>query len=315
MRRFLQHGLAMLVISGTLAAATGALAQDVRAPSAQARQLVAPIALYPDPLVAQILTASTHPIEVAEAWRWVRDHPGLHGTGLTAAVDPQPWDPSVKALTQFPAVLENMDANLGWTTTLGDTYAATPQDLLDAVQALRQQAQAVGQLPGTGEQTVAAQQGKIVIEPVDPGHIDVPAYDPWLVYGAPIEAYPSWVGVRGIFHDGPGLYYGAGIGLLAGAAWGSHGWGLARHDRGSDAFHRHDFGHADDRAGHSAAFHDGSHERAPDFRPQAVAHFNGGGFHGGGFHGGGFHGGGGHGGGGHGGGGHGGGGHGGGGHG
>ncbi len=103
-------------------------------------QLVAPIALYPDALVAQILAASTYPAEVVEAWRWTQGHSGLEGQELADALNPQPWDPSVKALTQFPSVLDSMNQNLAWTSALGDAYVNQPDEVLNAVQVLRQRA-------------------------------------------------------------------------------------------------------------------------------------------------------------------------------
>ena len=105
------------------------------------QQLVAPIALYPDSLVAQILAASTFPEQVVEADRCVQDHPGLKGEALARAVDQQPWDPSVKALTAFPSVLGNMDKNLSWTSSLGDAYYNQQEDVMDAVQVMRQRAE------------------------------------------------------------------------------------------------------------------------------------------------------------------------------
>ena len=120
----------------------------------QLQQLVAPIALYPDSLVAQILAASTFPEQVVEADRWVQAHPDLKGDALGQAVDQQPWDPSVKALTAFPSVLGNMDKNLSWTSSLGDAYYNQQQDVMDAVQVMRQRAQQAGNLKTTPQQTV-----------------------------------------------------------------------------------------------------------------------------------------------------------------
>src|SRR5580704_17449207 len=110
----------------------------------QLQQLVAPIALYPDSLVAQILAASTFPEQVVEADRWLQAHPGVKGDALGQAIDPQPWDPSVKALTGFPSVLGNMDKNLAWTSSLGDAFYNQQQDVMDAVQVMRQRAQDSG---------------------------------------------------------------------------------------------------------------------------------------------------------------------------
>ncbi|TLY57167.1 MAG: DUF3300 domain-containing protein, partial [Gammaproteobacteria bacterium] len=112
-------------------------------------QLVAPIALYPDALVAQILAAATYPTEVIEANRWMQQNPGLEGDALAQAVNPQSWDPSVKALTQFPSVLDMMDKNLSWTSSLGDAYVNGQQNVLDAVQVMRQRAQQAGNLKST----------------------------------------------------------------------------------------------------------------------------------------------------------------------
>jgi hypothetical protein len=121
------------------------------------QQLVAPIALYPDSLVAQILAASTFPEQVVEADRWVQSHPELRGDALAQTVDQQPWDPSVKALTAFPSVLGNMDKNLSWTSSLGDAYYNQEQDVMDAVQAMRRRAQEAGNLLTTEQQTVTSQ--------------------------------------------------------------------------------------------------------------------------------------------------------------
>jgi len=125
------------------------------APSQQdLEQLVAPIALYPDALVAQILAGSTYPTQIVEADRWLHQNSNLKGDQLLAAVDKQPWDPSVKALTQFPSVLDNMSQNLSWTSSLGDAYFNVPQDVMNAVQSMRAKAQAAGNLKSTPQQTV-----------------------------------------------------------------------------------------------------------------------------------------------------------------
>src|SRR5271165_1991999 len=158
----------------------------------QLQRLVAPIALYPDSLVAQILAASTFPEQVVEADRWVQPHPDLKGDALGHAVDQQPWDPSVKALTAFPSDLGNMDKNLSWTSALGDAYYNDQQDVLDAVQVMRQRAQEAGNLKTTPQQTVATQGSTIIIEPASSDVVYVPAYDPWSIYGGPIMAWPGW---------------------------------------------------------------------------------------------------------------------------
>jgi hypothetical protein len=188
----------------------------------QLQQLVAPIALYPDSLVAQILAASTFPEQVVEADRWVQAHPDLKGTDLGNAVDQQPWDPSVKALAAFPSVLGNMDKNLSWTSSLGDAYYNQQQDVMDAVQVMRRKAQDAGNLKSTPQQTVREQDSAIDIEPADPDEVYIPAYDPWLVYGGPIVAWPGWYPYPGIWFGGPYLNFGLGFGI---GWWGGFGWG------------------------------------------------------------------------------------------
>jgi uncharacterized membrane protein YgcG len=197
----------------------------------QLQQLVAPIALYPDSLVAQILTASTFPDQVVEADRWVQGHPDLKGEALGQAVDPQPWDPSVKALTAFPSVLGNMDKNLSWTSSLGDAYYNQQDEIMDAVQVMRGRAQESGNLKTTPQQTVTTQDSTIVIEPASPEIVYVPAYDPWVVYGGPIVAWPGWYPYPGIWYEGPYLSFGIGfgIGFYGGYGWGWHHWGSDWH--------------------------------------------------------------------------------------
>src|SRR5579862_3278574 len=217
--------------------ASGQSDEQSQAPAAQQspqelQQLVAPIALYPDALVAQVLSASTYPTEIVEADRWLQNHSDLKGDQLAGEVDKQAWDPSVKALTQFPSVLQNMDKNLSWTSSLGDAYVNQQQDVIDAVQAMRQQARKAGHLNSNKQEQVTSQGDTIVIEPTDPDLVYVPAYDPWLVYGYPIVAYPGWYPVPGIFYDGPGLFFGAGfgIGFFGGFGWGWNHWGYDWHD-------------------------------------------------------------------------------------
>src|SRR5258707_9985769 len=166
----------------------------------QLQRLVAPIALYPDSLVAQILAASTFPEQVVEADQWVQAHPDLKGDALAKAVDQQPRDPSVKALSAFPSVLGNMDKNLSWTSSLGDAYYNQEQDVMDAVQAMRQRAQEAGNLKTTKQQIVTSQDSTIIIEPASPEVVYVPEYDPWLVYGSPIQEWPGWYEYPGIWN-------------------------------------------------------------------------------------------------------------------
>jgi len=302
------------------------------------QQLVAPIALYPDALVAQILAASTYPAEIVEADRWMQNHPSVKGEELAKEVDKLPWDPSVKALAQFPSVLENMDKNLSWTSSLGDAYANEPQDVTAAVQTMREQARKAGHLDSNEQEKVTTQGDTIIIEPADPDVVYVPAYDPWLVYGTPIIAYPGWYPVPGIFLAGAGIGFGIGfgVGFFGGFGWGWHHWGYDWHGRRAiynhntyishsrtivnrNNFSHNNFNHGNFNHGnvsHGNAFHGGgssSFHAQPNTRSGAFSGFDHGGntrgfssrgrsSFGGGSHaggfGGGFHGGGSHGGGG-----------------
>jgi hypothetical protein len=194
----------------------------------QLQQLVAPIALYPDSLVAQVLAASTFPEQIVEAERWTAAHPDLKDEALGQAVDQQPWDASVKALTAFPTVLGNMDKNLSWTSSLGDAYYNQQQAVMDAVQAMRQRAQAAGNLQTTPQQTVLVEDASIAIQPANPEIVYVPSYDPWLMYGFPVAAWPGWYPYPGIWADGPYLTFGIGfgIGFYGGFGWGWGHWGV-----------------------------------------------------------------------------------------
>jgi len=194
----------------------------------QLQQLVAPIALYPDSLVAQILAAATFPEQVVQADRWVQEHQDLKGDALGQAVDQQPWDPSVKALTAFPSVLGNMDKNLSWTSSLGDAYYNQQQDVMDAVQEMRQRAEKAGDLRTTPQQVVTTQGSTIVVQPANPDVVYVPAYDPWLAYGDPIMGWPGWYPYPGIWYGGPYLSFGMGFGtgFYGGFGWGWNHWGF-----------------------------------------------------------------------------------------
>jgi hypothetical protein len=195
------------------------------------QQLVAPIALYPDELVAEILAASAWPDQIVAADHFLQQHPDLQGTALAQAVDPLPWDESVKALVAFPSVLRNMDQNMAWTKALGQAHANDPQAVLNAVQGMRQRAQACRTLQTTPQQTVRTEGQTITIEPVNPQVVYVPQYDPWLVYGAPVPVYPYWDPYPGLYLGAPGFVFGLGIGigLFAGFGWGWGHWGADWH--------------------------------------------------------------------------------------
>jgi len=196
----------------------------------QLEQLVAPIALYPDSLVAQVLAASTYPAQVADAARWRLAQGYASPDQIADGADTQNWDPSLKALTAFPQVLAEMDRNLQWTTDLGNAYYNQPQDVLQAVQVLRRRAQAAGNLQSTPQEAVSNDQGNIELAPVNPQLVYVPAYDPWSVYGQPVLPYPgfSLLGALGSFFGSSPISYGLGIAMTAFShtPWGWLAWGL-----------------------------------------------------------------------------------------
>jgi hypothetical protein len=162
---------------------------------AQIDQLVAPIALYPDPLLSQILMAASYPVEVVEADRWRQDpaNTDLQGDDLAARLAAQTWDPSVKSLVPFPQVLAMMDANLVWTERLGEAFVAQPAEVMDEIQKLRRVASEDGRLGSSARETVSQADGAITIEPADPSDVGVPEYDPGVVYGTwPYPEYPPY---------------------------------------------------------------------------------------------------------------------------
>ena len=158
----------------------------------QLEQMVAPIALYPDALVAQVLAAATYPAQVVGADHWLQAQGYASPDQIAYGADMQAWDPSVKALTAFPQVLAQMDHDLQWTTDLGNAYYNQPQDVLQTIQVLRQRAQAAGNLQTTPQEAVSYNQGYIQLAPVNPQVVYVPAYNPWDVYGQPIQPYSGF---------------------------------------------------------------------------------------------------------------------------
>jgi hypothetical protein len=184
--------------------------------------LVAPIALYPDNLVAQILAASTFPDQVAIADYWVSQNKNLTGSALGDAVNNQTWDPSVKALAQFPDVLDNMAKNLAWTSSLGQAFHDQQSDVMQAVQVMRQKAQAAGNLQSTPQiQVTQPAPQTIVIQPANPQVVYVPVYNPTVVYGTPYVV-PYWTPPP-VAYVGAGISFGIGIGI--GVGWGGGCWG------------------------------------------------------------------------------------------
>jgi Protein of unknown function (DUF3300) len=196
----------------------------------QVQELVSPIALYPDMLIAQILAASTYPPQVEEANQWLKQHPNLSGDQLAAGVNPQPWDPSVKSLTEFPSVLQTMADNLAWTSALGEAYFNQPANVLDAIQTLRKMAMDAGTLKSTEQQKVEVQAAPpaeshgtsqpvqnqtIIIQPAQPNVVYVPSYNPSTAYGAPVQSPPGYTGgevaAASLLSFGVGMLLGAAI--------------------------------------------------------------------------------------------------------
>jgi Protein of unknown function (DUF3300) len=297
------------------------------------QQLVAPIALYPDSLVASALAASRFPDQLAAANEWLASRRNLPPDQIASEADQQNWDASVKELLAFPPVLQSMSSNLSWTSELGDADYNQPNDVMDAIQAMRRDAKKEGQLKSNDQIKVKDKNGYISIEPKTEKEVYVPAYDPWAVYGYPIDPWPGWVGVPGVWWGGPGLSFGIGFGMgpFMGYGWGWGGWGLDWYNhslffhgspywgygpaffdrrgyyggysgfyrggrpgfRGSRGYESGPRGGA--RSGAFGRYNHGGTTRGFSARgQQSVGGFHGGGFSGGGFHGsGGFHGGGG----------------------
>ena len=231
MRQVIKIALSCYLVT-LLAVPPGTWAQDAaNAPVVKQEeldQLLAPIALYPDSLIAQILMASTYPLDVVNAARFAKQNANLKGDALTKALEAQSWDPSVKSLVNFPQVLTMMNEKLDWTQKLGDAFLAGEKPVMDTIQSLRAKAQAAGNLKTTQEQKVIVQDKIIVIEPASPQVVYVPAYNPTVVYGTwPYPAYPpyyyyppGYVAARSAFWFGSAVALGAAWGY----AWGSPNW-------------------------------------------------------------------------------------------
>jgi hypothetical protein len=282
MKRFLAGALsgALIFITGGCAsnaapevqAAAPSEIQPAQMAPAYLQELVAPIALYPDELVAQVLAASTYPSEIVEADRWVQQHSNLKGVELAKEVDKQSLDPSVKALTQFPSVLANMDKNLSWTSALGDAYFNNQQDVMSAVQVMRKRAQAAGTLKTTAQQKVTTESETIIIEPANPKVVYVPTYNPWIVYGAPLAVYPGYVYVGGPSIATPGIWFDEGFPVFWGFdfVWGWHAWRCDWHHRFVVFNHNRFVSRSHTFIHHGEGFHPGAGFRGDQhgFRPE-----------------------------------------------
>ncbi len=206
-----------------------AQAPDSRLSPEQLDTLVAPVALYPDALLSQVLVAATYPLELAEAGQWLQRNRNLQGTQLVDAARQQNWDPSIQALVVFPDVINRLNADIRWTTDLGNTFLSQQADVMNAVQRMRAQAQAAGKLQSNSQETVTTERegdhSVIEIRPTNPEVVYVPYYNPEYIWGPPLYGYyPAWdypyFGFG--FGFGPGIYLG---GFFGGLGWGGWGWG------------------------------------------------------------------------------------------
>lgn len=244
-------------------------------PQAQLDALLAPIALYPDQLLAQVLMASTYPLDVVSAARFLQQNPTLRGDALDQALQQQNWDPSVLSLTAYPQVLMMMNDMLDWTQRLGNAFLANQQQVMDTVQMLRSRAQAAGNLQSSPQQTVMDQSGIIAIEPAQPQYVYVPVYDPMLIYGAwqdqaylppfwhppAIYGYPDWASGFTV-----GVFFGTGC-RISDDHWGWAHPNWRGHDIDVDVGHNH----FANRPQYVGLWHDGRWAHTPP-RNQNVAY-------------------------------------------
>jgi hypothetical protein len=202
---------------------SAATALATKIPAAQLDALVAPIALYPDPLLAQTLVASTYPLEIVQLQQWLAKHPGLKDSVLADSVAKQPWDPSIQSMAAIPDVVKRLADDIQWTTELGNAFLAQQTDVMDAVQRMRQKAAANGALKSNEQQTVDTQvvekQTVIVVQPTNPEVIYVPVYSPTVVYGPPVYPYPP------IYYPPPPPPGAYAVAFTVGVMWGAAMWG------------------------------------------------------------------------------------------
>ena len=265
---------------------TQAAETESRIPPEQIDSLVAPIALYPDPLLAQTLAASTYPLELMQLQQWLARNPALKDKALADAAARQPWDPSIQAMAALPDVVKRLTDDIQWTTDLGNAFLAQQGDVMDGVQRMRQKAQGTGNLKSTPQQTVETQvvesKSVIVIEQADPEVVYVPSYNPVAVYGPPVYPYPP------IYYPPWGGYAATaaisfGVGVAVGAAWGG-GWGWnagwGHNDieiNANNSFNRNANINANRAANRSGTWqHNAAHRGGAPYRDRATANRYGG---------------------------------------
>ncbi len=244
-------------------------------------QMVAPIALYPDALVGQILMASTYPLEIVQADRWAKANKNLKGDPLTAALEKQNWDPSVKSLVNFPQVLSMMNEKIEWTQRLGDAFLCQQKDVMDTIQKLRFKAREAGNLKTTEQQKVIVQEKVIIVEPASPQVIYVPTYNPVVVYGVwPYPAYPPY------YYYPPGYVattaaFSFAAGVAVGAAWG-YAWSNCNWNHGNidvdvnrnininNNINRNNYANRPGQGGSGTWQHDPDHRKGVSYRDEST---------------------------------------------
>ena len=282
-RSFVAVGLLLVVVSR-------APAQDPKAfTEPQLDQLVAPIALYPDELIAQVLIASTYPLEIVEANRFVKANSKLKGKALTEKLEKESWDASVKSLVNFPSVLQQMNDKLDWTQKLGDAVLGQRADVMEAVQRLRKRARDAGHLETTEQQVVEEKDERIIVQPASTQVVYVPTYNPTIVYGTwPYPAYPpAYYYPRAYYPPGAAAFSfaaGVAVGAAWGYAWGGCSWGRYGHaDIDIDVNRNRNVNRNIDRSRHGnhsggSWKHDPGHRRGVRYRDNKTAsRFNRGG--------------------------------------
>jgi hypothetical protein len=299
--RGFRGALVVSVLGGTLAAGEAAALQTAQTPPAgaqaapadaaklstdQLESLVAPLALYPDPLLAQCLVASTYPLDIVAAQQWLDKNSTLKGEALTKAAQEQSWDPSVQALVEIPDALKRLSENIEWTTDLGDAFLAQEQEVMDAVQSMRKKAKDSGKLETTKEQkvetTVVENKTVIEIQPSSTEVVYVPSYSPTVVWGAPYYPYPpmyyppyyggAWLGF--------GVGIAVGIGISGGWGWGC-GWGHndvnINVNNNNNFVNNHNRQNNVNRSGNSSWNHDAKQRGGAPYKDKATASKYGGG--------------------------------------
>jgi len=256
----------------------------------QLEGLVAPIALYPDPLLSQILVASTYPLELVQASQWLQRNGSLAGAARKQAAEGQNWDPSVQAMVLFPDVLKRLNQDITWTTDLGNAFLSQQPEVMDAVQRMRLKAQQAGRLSSGSQQTVTTSDASgppiIQIEPANPQYMYVPQYDPAEIWGPPLYYpyaswfYPPFAG-GGYFGFGVGipigLYFGGGWGGWGGWGWNA-GWGGRNIIVNNNFIHRYNYnaGRGGSLSGRSNWSHDASHREGVPYATHALSNQYGG---------------------------------------